>query len=245
MMPVDLAGMSPEALDLPAITTRLDADGHVVLPGLLSPDGVDRLREQVIGAAAARESPPCGHDDDGARPAPWHVDLPASLAGWTAGMYRRLVALADRWNTRMGLDDRFPATLDAFREAGRRAGQTRPLSRLHILETSQRVALHRQDEGTHVFPLQLIALLSRPGAEFTGGEVVVTEQRPRMQSRPSVLPLGIGDVAIIATGIRPCRGSRGDYRVIHRHAISRVRDGRRIGLVISFHDAPADAVTTG
>ena len=113
----------------------------------------------------------------------------------------------------------------------------RALSHLSRLCVGDYVALHQRNDGDQVFPLQVVALLSEPGTDFEGGEFVMTEQRPRMQSRPMVLPLGLGDAAIITTSLRPFKGAKGHYRVNLKHAISRVRKGRRIGMALTFHDA--------
>jgi uncharacterized protein len=135
------------------------------------------------------------------------------------------------------VDTRYPPTLAEFIERNRQAGQRRGQSHLSRLGVDDHVLLHQRNEGEQVFPLQLVALLSEPGADFEGGEFVTTEQRPRLQTRPTVLPLQWGDAALIATDERPVQGSRGPYRVKLRHAIGRVRRGERIGLELSFHDA--------
>ena len=138
----------------------------------------------------------------------------------------------------MGVDHRYPAELEDFLRRNQKAGQTRAQSHMSRLGVEDHVSLHQRNDGEQVFPMQIVAVLSEPGAEFQGGEFVMTEQRPRMQSRPSVLPLKLGDAAIIATAERPFKGTKGYYRVNLKHAISRVRKGERIGLELSFHDAP-------
>ena len=164
--------------------------------------------------------------------------LPAPLAQWRTALYRRLAVIANRWNEDLGVEDRFPAQLEDFLQRNRSAGQMRAQSHLSRLGAEDHVALHQCNDGAQVFPLQIVAVLSEPGADFQGGEFVMTEQRPRMQSRPMVLPLRLGDLAVIATAERPFKGAKGYYRVNLKHAVSRVRQGERIGLELSLHDAP-------
>jgi hypothetical protein len=164
--------------------------------------------------------------------------LPAPLTHWRTAFYPQLAPIANRWNETLDVGYRYPAALDDFLERNRRAGQARPLSHLSRLREGDYLALHQRNAGEHVFPLQVVVLLAEPGRDFQGGEFVMTEQRPRMQSRPMVLPLELGDAAIIGTAQRPFKGSKGHYRVNLRHAISRVRGGERIGLELSFHDGP-------
>ena len=168
-----------------------------------------------------------------------HFDatLPASLEKLRAALYPHLASIANRWNGILGVTDRYPAQLQDFLQRNREAGQARVQSHLSRLGPEDHIALHQRNDGEVVFPLQLIALLSAPGLDFLGGEFVMTEQRPRRQSRPMVLPLALGDAALIATAERPFRGSKGFYRVNLKHAVSRVRQGERLGLELSFHDA--------
>ena len=137
----------------------------------------------------------------------------------------------------MGLAPRFPSTHAEYIERCHAAGQEKPTPLLLRYGPGDYNCLHQDLYGEHVFPLQAIALLSRPGADFTGGELVMTEQRPRMQSRAMVLPLLQGDLAIIAVHQRPARGTRGDYRVNLRHGVSVLREGKRHTLGVIFHDA--------
>jgi hypothetical protein len=137
----------------------------------------------------------------------------------------------------MGLSARFPAQHEAFVRRCHDAGQTRPTPLLLRYGAGDYNCLHQDLYGEHVFPLQLVLLLSQPGRDFDGGEFVITEQRPRMQTRPMVLPLQQGDAAIIAVRQRPVRGSLGFYRVNLRHGVSRVRSGQRVTAGIIFHDA--------
>jgi hypothetical protein len=169
--------------------------------------------------------------------------VPASIAAWRPVLYRHLLGVAHRWRAQMQMLPALPATFEAFGRLGRQSGQTWPQSHLQRLAAPGHVPLRSLSDGAVVFPLQLVLLLSRPGQDFEGGEFVMTEQRPRMQSRPMVLPLDMGDAALIATGPRPVRGAAGFYRVHLRHAISRVHRGERIGLELLLHDAPQAADT--
>ena len=137
----------------------------------------------------------------------------------------------------MGIDISYPADHDAFLQRCHKAGQTRPTPLLLQYEAGDYNCLHQDLYGEHVFPLQLAILLSEPGRDFSGGEFVLTEQRPRMQSRAEVVPLRQGDAVIFAVHHRPVRGARGVYRVHLRHGVSRLRSGRRHTLGIIFHDA--------
>lgn len=215
-------------LDWDDIATQLDAEGYALLPGWLAPQ-----QARSLGRLAA-DAAPADAGDLYRLPAA----LPEPLAAWREALYRHLVPIANRWSERLGAASRYPDELADFLHRCHQARQTRPLSRFSLLREDGYVALHQQHDGEHVFPLQCVALLSEPGRDFTGGEFVMTEQRPRMQSRPMVLPLRLGDAALIATAHRPARGAGGDYRVNLKHAISRVRGGTRIGLDLSFHDAP-------
>jgi hypothetical protein len=163
--------------------------------------------------------------------------LPPPLASWRQAFYRHLAPVANRWNQIRAIEYRYPADLHDFLQHNTQAGQIQPQSHLSRLVADDYLALHSRNEGEHVFPLQLVALLSAPGRDFDGGEFVMTEQRPRMQTRPIVLPLGFCDAAIISTAERPFKGSKGHYRVTLKHAISPVRSGERIGLELFFHHA--------
>lgn len=163
--------------------------------------------------------------------------LPAEIARLRTGLYRPLAAIANRWNEQLGERQRFPASHARFLERCRAAGQCRPTPLLLRYVEGDYNCLHQDLYGEQVFPLQVTILLSKPGDDFDGGELVLTEQRPRMQSRPEVIPLQQGDAAIFAVHHRPVQGSRGIYRVNHRHGVSRIRRGSRRTLGIIFHDA--------
>jgi uncharacterized protein len=163
--------------------------------------------------------------------------LPDLIARLRTGLYPGLAMIANRWNLAMALDARYPATHEAFLERCQEAGQTRPTPLLLHYGAGDYNCLHQDLYGEHVFPLQVAILLSQPGRDFTGGEFVLTEQRPRMQSRASVVPLSQGDAVVFAVHHRPVRGARGIYRVTLRHGVSEILSGKRYTLGIIFHDA--------
>ena len=226
------------AVDWGGAARDLDRDGWTVLPGLLSDgecDAVaalygpsDAFRSQVV---MARHGYGQGEYRYFAYP------LPPLVQDLRTALYPRLAPIANRWHERMGSEVRFPAGHQAFLDRCHAAGQRRPTPLLLQYAAGDYNCLHQDLYGEHVFPLQVAVLLSAPGADFTGGEFVLTEQRPRMQSRPSVVPLGKGDAVLFAVNTRPHKGTRGDYRVTMRHGVSRVRSGKRHTLGIIFHDA--------
>ncbi|HEU5294534.1 MAG TPA: 2OG-Fe(II) oxygenase, partial [Burkholderiaceae bacterium] len=163
--------------------------------------------------------------------------LPPLVAAMRTALYPHLAPIANRWQEMLGMDTRFPRDHEAFLARCHAAGQTLPTPLLLRYGSGDYNCLHQDLYGAHVFPLQVVLLLSQPCRDFTGGELVMTEQRPRMQSRPMVLALQQGDAAVIAVHQRPARGSRGVYRVNLRHGVSRVHSGRRHTAGIIFHDA--------
>jgi len=163
--------------------------------------------------------------------------LPELVAAQRAALYPRLAEIANRWNATMGMDARFPPEHKAYLKRCHAAGQRRPTPLLLKYGQGDYNCLHQDLYGEHVFPLQLTILLSQPERDFTGGEFVMTEQRPRMQSRAEVVPLAQGDAVVFAVHHRPVQGARGTYRVNMRHGVSRVRTGHRHTLGIIFHDA--------
>jgi uncharacterized protein len=227
-----------EAVDWERVSTDLDAQGSAVIEQFLSPGECramaglypndDCFRSRVV---MARHGFGRGEYKYFAYP------LPALVAGLRESVYPRLVPLANRWNEAMGLDVRYPRTHPEFLERCHQAGQGKPTPLLLEYGADDYNCLHQDLYGEHVFPLQLAILLSEPGTAFTGGEFVMTEQRPRMQSRPIVVQLRQGDGVVFAVHNRPVRGTRGVYRVNLRHGVSRIRSGRRQTLGIIFHDA--------
>ena len=163
--------------------------------------------------------------------------LPALLGGLRTALYARLCGVANEWNARMGSGERYPRTHAEFLQLCHDAGQSRPTPLLLQYVTGDFNALHQDLYGDLAFPIQVAVLLSEPGRDFTGGEFVLTEQRPRMQSRVEVVPLHQGDAVAFAVHHRPVHGTRGNYRVNLRHGVSRVRSGLRHTVGIIFHDA--------
>lgn len=226
------------AADWPRAEASLDSQGWALLDQLLSPlqceqlTGLygqeDRFRKTVL---MARHGYGQGEYKYLAYPLP---DLVQDLR---AALYDRLQPIANRWNESMGIDVRYPATHAEFLERCHRAGQGRPTPLLLKYGEGDFNCLHQDVYGEHVFPLQAVILLSEPDEDFTGGEFVLTEQRPRLQSRPAVVPLRRGDAAMFATRQRPVRGTRGSHRVVMRHGVSRLRSGHRHTAGIIFHDA--------
>jgi len=163
--------------------------------------------------------------------------LPAPIGELRTALYARIVPYANAWNERMKIAVRYPAAHADYLKACHAAGQVRPTPLLLQYSAGDYNCLHQDLYGEHVFPLQVAILLCEPDQDFTGGEFVLTEQRPRMQSRASVIPLQRGDAVIFAVHHRPVRGVRGSYRVNLRHGVSAVRNGNRYTLGIIFHDA--------
>jgi hypothetical protein len=227
-----------EARDWTHIHAELDAHGWAMVEHLLTPgecralaalyqDG-GRFRSHVV---MARHGFGRGEYKYFAYP------LPELIDSLRTAIYPRLAPLADRWNDAMGIDVRYPATHADFLARCHAAGQRRPTPLLLQYAEGDFNALHQDLYGEHVFPFQVVFLLSQPGEDFEGGEFVLTEQRPRMQSRADVVPLRRGDAAIFAVHHRPVAGRRGHYRVKLRHGVSRVRSGHRHTMGIIFHDA--------
>lgn len=226
------------ALDWPGLADGLDARGWAVAARLLSAaecvemaalyDSADRFRSRVV---MSRHGFGQGEYKYFAYP------LPSLVAELRAAVYPHLAPLANRWNRAMGIATEYPPAHAEFVARCHGAGQVRPTPLLLRYGPGDYNCLHQDLYGEHVFPLQMAILLSEPGEEFTGGEFVLTEQRPRMQSRPEVVPLRRGDAVIFAVHHRPVRGTRGIYRVNLRHGVSTLRSGRRHTLGIIFHDA--------
>jgi hypothetical protein len=163
--------------------------------------------------------------------------LPPIVDAFRDAFYERLAPIANAWNVAIKVDDQYPEKHQAFLERCRAAGQTRPTPLLLQYEAGDYNCLHQDLYGEHVFPIQVAILLAKPEEDFTGGEFVLTEQRPRMQSRPEIVPLKQGDAVAFAVHHRPVEGARGTYRVKLRHGVSRLRSGRRHAIGIIFHDA--------
>ncbi|WP_332693233.1 2OG-Fe(II) oxygenase [Bosea sp. (in: a-proteobacteria)] len=163
--------------------------------------------------------------------------LPEAIAALRPLVYARLAPIANRWNETLGIAQRYPGSLDQFLALCHAAGQQRPTPLLLKYGAGDYNCLHQDLYGDLFFPFQMVILLSQPGRDFTGGEFTLVEQRPRMQSRPEVVPLAQGEAAIFAVQHRPVEGTRGAYRVNLRHGVSRVRGGERYTTGLIFHDA--------
>lgn len=221
-----------------ALAAELDAKGSAVIPRLLAPHQCDALaglydREEPFRSRVVMARHGFGRGEYRYFAYP----LPDPVAELRAALYPRLAPIANRWNIALGSDVRYPAEHGDFLARCHAAGQSRPTPLLLRYGPGDYNCLHQDLYGEHVFPLQVAILLSEPGRDFTGGEFVITEQRPRMQSRAEVAPLTQGDALVFAVHQRPVQGTRGVYRVQHRHGVSTVRSGRRHTLGIIFHDA--------
>jgi hypothetical protein len=226
------------ALDWAALGAQLDERGYAVTPPLLDPaacealaalyDRPERFRSRVVMQRHAFGRGEYQYFND---------PLPAPVAALRSAAYPPLATVANRWAARLGEAPDYPPALEAYLARCHDAGQRRPTPLLLRYGPGDYNCLHQDLYGPLVFPLQMTVLLSRPGEDFTGGEFVLVEQRPRAQSRAEVVPLGQGEAVIFAVNQRPAAGSRGPYRVNLRHGVSRITGGRRHALGIIFHDA--------
>jgi uncharacterized protein len=227
-----------DAIDWAQATSELDAQGCAVLRGLLTPEECAALAAMYPDDSHFRSRIVMGRHGFGRGEYKYFsYPLPDLIAELRPVLYQRLTGIANRWNEAMGIDIRYPASHAAFLKRCHEAGQTRPTPLLLQYEAGDFNCLHQDLYGEHVFPLQVAILLSKPGRDFAGGEFVLTEQRPRMQSRAEVVPLTQGDAVAFAVHHRPVRGTRGTYRVNMRHGVSRLRSGHRHTVGVIFHDA--------
>jgi hypothetical protein len=227
-----------DAIDWDRVATELCGQGCAVLDGLLTPQECERIvalyprddqfRSRIV---MARHGFGKGEYKYFAYP------LPEPIGGLRTALYPPLAVIANGWNERMGIATRYPELHADFLALCHDAGQTRPTPLLLQYESGDYNCLHQDLYGELAFPLQVAILLSEPDSDFTGGEFVITEQRPRMQSRAEVVPLKQGDAVVFAVHHRPVQGTRGSYRVNLRHGVSRLRSGRRHTVGIIFHDA--------
>lgn len=226
------------AFHWPQVEDALDAGGCATLPALLTPAECTALTDLYPQAARFRSRVVMARHGFG-RGEYQYFDrpLPPLVSSFRTALYRRLVPIANRWHDAMGLDARFPARHADFVARCHDAGQSRPTPLLLKYDAGDYNCLHQDLYGEHVFPLQVAVLLSDPARDFTGGEFVLTEQRPRMQSRAEVVALRRGDAVVFAVHQRPVRGARGTHRVTMRHGVSRLRSGSRYTLGLIFHDA--------
>ncbi|MFC5525938.1 2OG-Fe(II) oxygenase [Rhodanobacter ginsengisoli] len=232
------AGARLQPFDWARVTSDLDAQGWALLEGVLSPPECRALARLYANDDAFRSRVVMERHGFGRGEYRYFsYPLPDLVADLRATAYPLLAPLANRWSATMGSDVRYPATHAEFLARCHAAGQWRPTPLLLQYGTGDYNCLHQDLYGEHVFPLQLAVLLSAPERDFSGGEFVLTEQRPRMQSRPQVVPLRQGDAVVFAVHQRPVSGTRGSYRVNQRHGVSRVHTGQRHTLGIIFHDA--------
>jgi uncharacterized protein len=232
------AGHRVAAVDWSRVAQDLDARGSAMLKGLLSPEECQAVSalypvEEIFRSRVVMARHGFGRGEYQY----FSYPLPDIVAGLRTALYPRLAPVANRWNEAMGIEVRYPEEHAEFIARCHQAGQCKPTPLLLQYGADDYNCLHQDLYGEHVFPLQVAILLSQPGRDFTGGEFVMTEQRPRMQSRAEVVPLGQGDAVVFAVHHRPVQGSRGWYRVNLRHGVSRIRSGHRHTVGIIFHDA--------
>ena len=227
-----------DAIDWVQATAELDTQGCAVLRGLLTPAECGALAALYSHENHFRSRVVMSRHGFGRGEYKYFTyPLPELIAELRPALYARLANVANRWNEAMGIDIRYPDSHAMFLKRCHDAGQARPTPLLLRYEAGDYNCLHQDLYGEHVFPLQVAILLSEPGRDFTGGEFVLTEQRPRMQSRAEVVPLRQGDAVAFAVHHRPVQGTRGTYRVNLRHGVSRLRSGHRHTVGVIFHDA--------
>jgi len=227
-----------ESFDWVAIADELDAQGCAVVGPLLNRSECAELRKGFQDDARYRKHIVMQQHGYGRGEYKYFAyPLPPIVAEWRTAIYPQLAEIANRWNAALGKDARYPADHATFLERCHAAGQERPTPLVLWYGPGDFNCLHQDVYGEHVFPLQVAILLSDPDRDFMGGEFVLTEQRPRMQSRAEVVPLRAGQGVIFPVRERPVRGTRGHYRVNMRHGVSRLRSGQRYTLGIIFHDA--------
>lgn len=235
---VSAAKARVDAYDWPGIAGELDGFGCAVLPKLLSAEECRAIAALYLDENHFRSRVVMARHGFGQGEYRYFsYPLPDLVGGLRAAIYPHLVSVANRWNEQMGVNQHYPADHAAYLARCHEAGQKRPTPLLLQYGPGDYNCLHQDLYGELVFPIQVAILLSEPGEDFTGGEFVLTEQRPRMQSRAEVVPLRQGDAVAFAVHNRPVQGTRGAYRVTMRHGVSRLRSGRRHTVGIIFHDA--------
>jgi hypothetical protein len=228
----------PRGIDWTRVEADLDRYGAATIKDLLSPETCRALIDFYADDTLFRSKVVMGRHGFGRGEYKYFAyPLPAPLETLRTTLYPDLAVIANRWQAVMGMAVTYPTSHADYLRQCHAAGQTRPTPLLLRYESGDYNCLHQDLYGEHVFPLQMAILLSRPGDDFTGGELILTEQRPRMQSRAEVVPLVQGDAVVFAVHHRPVRGTKGVYRVNMRHGVSRVRSGYRHTVGIIFHDA--------
>lgn len=232
------AAIGVEAFDWPAIEGELDAQGSVVVGPLFTTEQCRELREAYETESLYRKRIVMARHGFGSGEYQYYAyPLPRPIAELRTALYPHLAKVANRWNKALGLESSFPADHETFKRRCHKAGQDKPTPLILRYAAGDFNCLHQDLYGEHVFPLQVAILVSEPERDFTGGQFVLTEQRPRKQSRVEVVPLGLGQGVIFAVHQRPVLGSRGYYRANMRHGVSRIRSGKRFTVGIIFHDA--------
>jgi hypothetical protein len=227
-----------DKLDWPGLEQQLDEDGYALIPSLLSSKACDEVSALYGQSEPFRSEIVMARHGFGRGEYKYFAyPLPDLVARLRSALYPRLVPIANRWHAQMSLPSRFPESHQDFLDQCHAAGQKRPTPLLLQYGPGDYNCLHQDLYGEHVFPLQVAVVLSDPAQDFNGGEFVMTEQRPRMQSRPMVIGLKKGDGLIFAVNQRPVKGVRDYYRVTLRHGVSRLHSGKRHTLGIIFHDA--------
>jgi hypothetical protein len=227
-----------DTLDWERLLAELDALGCAVIEKLITPDECDALARLYQKEGIFRSRIVMARHGFGRGEYKYFsYPLPEIVYELRTSIYSRLAPIANRWNQVMGIEVHYPAKHADFIKRCHEAGQLRPTPLLLQYEPGDYNCLHQDLYGEHVFPIQFTILLSEPGRDFTGGEFVLTEQRPRMQSRPEVVPLQHGDAVLFAVHHRPVQGVQGIYKVNLRHGVSRIRSGHRHAAGIIFHDA--------
>jgi hypothetical protein len=225
-------------LDWERISQDLDAQGSAILERVLSADECQALAQLYSEDGLFRSRVVMSRHGFGRGEYKYFdYPLPEIIAELRTAIYPQLAPIANRWNSAMGIGVRYPEKNADFIKRCHDAGQPKPTPLLLQYGEGDSNCLHQDLYGEHVFPVQVTILLSEPGKDFTGGEFVLTEQRPRMQSRAEVVPLRQGDAVAFAVHRRPVQGTRGTYRVNLRHGVSRLRSGHRHSVGIIFHDA--------
>jgi hypothetical protein len=227
-----------EAVRWNEVSRDLDAEGNAVIKSILAPYECDEVRElyqqeKVFRSQVVMERHGFGRGEYRY----FSYPLPELIEAMRTSLYPHLVPIANRWNEAMGINVRYPTTHAEYIQRCHQTGQNKPTPLILKYGTDDYNCLHQDLYGEHIFPLQIAVLLSEPDKDFTGGEFVMTEQRPRMQSRPIVVPLQKGDGVVFAVHHRPVQGKKSVYRVNLRHGVSRLRSGNRYTLGIIFHDA--------
>ncbi|HEX8222461.1 MAG TPA: 2OG-Fe(II) oxygenase [Allosphingosinicella sp.] len=230
--------MAIKCLDWSDAGHALDEQGWAILPGLLDPKAYADVRSSWDDEARFRSRVVMARHGFGEGEYRYFAyPLPASVAALRETLYPPLAAIANRWQSALGREEAFPGAHSDYLDRCRAAGQARPTPLLLRYGPGDYNCLHQDLYGAEAFPLQVAILLSRPGEDFAGGEFLLAEQRPRRQSRATVVPLEQGDAVVFAVSERPVRGSRGFYRTRMKHGVSTIRSGERFTLGVIFHDA--------